>query len=86
MQPAEGSHQLTLRGATSQLSREWLDRCVNRCHIPDRHGGAKACAAEAVELWQGCVEETFTPSVADVKLLSLPDATLLKQVCGRWKL
>jgi hypothetical protein len=42
MQPPPSSHPALTVGATALLSREWLDRYVNRCHHPDRHSGASS--------------------------------------------
>jgi hypothetical protein len=66
------------RGATRlspeshcQLSREWLDRYVNRCHIrsPRRRKPVRRWSCGR-DVWRD-----VQSSVADVKLLSLADAS-----------
>jgi hypothetical protein len=74
MQPAESSHPA--HGVWSHFTAEprVARSLCHECHIFDRHGGAKARASAAVELWQGYMAAFAWP---------MP---LLKQVCGRWQL
>jgi hypothetical protein len=70
MQPAESSHPAHSVWSHFTAEPRVARSLCHECHIFDRHGGARACASAAVELWQGFMAETFMRSVADVKLLS----------------
>ena len=68
MQPAESSHPAHPEWSHFIAEPRVARSLCHECHIFDRHGGARACAPAAVELWQGYMAETFMRSVADVKL------------------
>lgn len=68
MQPPDSSHPAHTEWSHFIAEPRVARSLCHECHNLDRHGGAEACAAAAVELWQGCMAETFMRSVADVKL------------------